>query len=721
MCKPDILAGVVTTNTGATALGSPLEFTADQVLSSASEAVLEGDVRVRQGDQRLQAPLVTLDRLANRVQASDNVVYGDPKLAVRSRQADLDLNNESGQFKDAEYYLPSRNAQGKAAQVRIDRRSQQSHLENVTYSTCARGDEFWQLRARQMDLDETTGRGSARHMTLAIKDVPIMYLPYLSFPITDERQSGLLAPSFGLETGNGFDARIPYYWNIAPNRDMTITPRIMTKRGLLLGEEYRFLNPGDRGEIRLEYIPYDQEYGGARGAADIKYNANPLPNLYTNLLYEHVSDDTYIRDFSNNLGLFNPTYLEQHLAASYSGDSWTTFVQAQTFQTIDPLLFGNNEPYSRLPQLLFTGAWPQRFSGLDYKLRGELVRFERDSGITGNRLDLYPGISLPMEWPAGFITPRLSYRYTTYDLQATAPGVNNSPSRSAPVVSMDSGLFFERPVQWTWWGKQADIQTLEPRLFYLYVPYRNQTDIPVFDSAEVNPGYPWLFTENRFVGADRLGDANQLTTAFTTRLLNASDGSERLRASIGRIHYFSTPRVSLEYFSTPGVSLEDTVPNEVLAPGLIAEGRLYLRSDLLLHGALEWDERFGNTRRSVLDLRYDSGDGRLFNFSYRLVENALEQLDAATVWPLNAQWRTVARWNYSLQDSRNMDVMGGFEYGDCCWALRMLARQRRDQPTDPDVKNAVYVELELRGLAGVGTKINKMLEQAILGYEPTRY
>jgi LPS-assembly protein len=708
ICKPDILAAMVTARTGVKAQGGPIQITADRGQASQSEASLEGNVLVQQGDQRLQAASVLFDRIGNQLRTEGGFVYSNPSLVIRGSQTQWDLTNDQGQFNDVQYYFAGRRAQGEAKQVLVDNAKDQSHLQNATYSTCIRSEEFWQLRTRKLDLDENMGRGSARDITLAFKGVPILYLPYLSFPINDERQSGFLVPTFGYKGGNGFDLRVPYYWNIAPNRDMTVAPRILSNRGLLLDSEYRFLHPKDQGIFRVEYVPYDRKFGGERYAFDIRHQANFLPNFYSDLLYEHISDEHYLKDFSNSIGLFLPSYLEQHLNTTYAGEDWILTTQVQRFQTIDEQLFTpDNEPYDRLPQLFFDGGWWQRSYGLSYTLRSELVRFDRTSGITGTRLDFQPGITLPLEWPAGYITPRLSYRYTAYDLQNTQAGANSAPSRSASIFSLDSGLFFERPVKWQWWGNRVDIQTLEPRLFYLYVPFRDQSAIPNFDSATVDTGYPWLFLENRFVGADRLGDANQITAALTSRLLNSEEGGERLRASIGHVRYFRTPRVSLE----------GTIPEAVIAPGIIAEGLVYLRSDLALRGILEWDQRLGNARRNAWDMRYDSGDGRFARLSYSYAENDLEQFDIALLWPFNERWRTIGRWNYSLRDSRNVDTLGGFEYRSCCWALRMLARQQRYNPQDENVHNSIFLELELTGLTSIGADFNKILRETISGYE----
>lgn len=685
----------------------PLEFTATQGQSSPDGALLQGDVVAVRGSQRLSASQVQLDRATSRADAEGGVEYGDPRIAVRSQRASVDLDDESGEFEEADYYLPERNAQGSAGRVQISGQLRQARLEDVTYSTCSRGDEFWQLRSGQIDLDQETGRGSARNLTLAMGGVPVMYFPYLSFPITDERQSGFLAPTIGQDEISGLDLRVPYYWNIAPNMDATIAPRILSKRGLQLGVEYRFMFPGHQGEIDGEYLFSDRIANRDRYAVNVRHQSAPLPGLYTDLAFQYVSDDDYIDDLNNFVDLLSPSALERHFTIGYQSQNWYTLARVQDFQTIDPEIFGaDNEPYNRLPQVVFGGNWGGGPYGLRYEFLGEIVNFDNNDRVTGLRLDLQPTLSLPLERPEGFLRPRLSYRYTTYQLRDTEPDQKNSPTRGVPIVSVDSGLFFERPVDWEWLG--SGLQTLEPRLFYLYVPDRDQQNIPLFDTTEVDRSYAWLFLENRFTGGDRVGDANQLTAAVTTRLLNTDSGQERLRASVGQIYYFEDQEVALQNIR----------PDTDKTSLIIGEAFWRINERLDLRGTVQWDPRPNDLERSTVDLRYRHDPGKLLNVSYRSSDTEdLEQLDISFLWSLGDRWRTVGRWNYSLEAERNLDLFAGVEYNDCCWALRMLARQRRSNP-DADTENAVYLELELKGLAGVGQDIDGLLEDTIPGYLP---
>lgn len=699
----------------------PIQADAERAESSPTQSVLEGNASLSRGDQRLRADRISLDRATHRARTEGQFTYGDPRQALRGQQAEVDLNTETGWFEEVDYYLPERNAQGRAESVRVDRSRGQTRLEDATYSTCRRGREMWELRAHEINLNEATGRGTARNLVLAFRDTPVFYFPWLSFPITDERQSGFLFPRQGYTSETGFDLTVPYYWNIAPNYDMTIAPRLMTGRGVLLGAEFRYLNPNRQGKIDAEYIPDDRRYGGARGSFNITDRAAPLPDFYTDLRYEYVSDDRYIWDLSNNLNFLTPNYLERHLDARYYGDWWQALARVQGFQILNTALFSlTGNPYQRLPQLRFTGAWPPGAGGLSYQLHGEMVNFQQSDAVTGIRLDLWPTVGWPLEQPWGYVKPQAGFRYTSYQLDNTAPDASDAPARSTPVVNLDSGLVFERPLQIDWLGVSSGTQTLEPRLFYLYVPYRDQDDIPLFDSSQMDRDYDWLFRRNRFTGADRMGDANQLTAALTTRLIDGPSGRERLRASIGQIQYFEDRRVTLE---------PDAPPETWDTSGLITQGLLNLSSRWAVQGAVQLEPASSTIQRTAFDLRYYANFRQLVNVSYLLdryqpdlsLGDQIHSVDVSLLWPLASQWRVLARWNQALNVDRNLETLAGLEYEDCCWAVRTVARQYRNTPQETDAQTAFYVELELKGLSRVGNSLENLLRNSISGYQTIRY
>ena len=701
----------------------PIQVEAQQIESSPTESRLQGDVQLSHSDQRLRAEKIILERPSNQVRTEGEFTYGNQRRALRGQRAEINLDSQTGQFWATDYYLPERHAQGHAEEVRVDRTQQVTWLEDASYSTCTRGRESWELRARALRLDEATGRGEARDIKLAFLNHVLVYFPYLSFPITDARQSGFLLPQQGFAKSTGLDLQAPYYWNIAPNRDMTITPRLMSERGLMLGAEYRFLQPWHQGRLRFEYIPYDRRYEGQRGSVNIQDRAEPLPHLYTDLLYEYVSDLNYLRDLNNNLSFLSANYLERHLDVRYEGETWWGLARLQGYQILSPSLFSlTGKPYQRLPQLLFNGNWPVwgETSGLQAQLRSEFVRFEQSGLVTGNRLDLWPTLSWNLEKPWGYIKPALGFRYTLYQLDGVAAGADDAPTRAAPVVSLDSGLFFERHLQADWLGIAAGTQTLEPRLFYLYVPYRNQDALPLFDSALMDRDYDGLFRPNRFVGGDRLGDAHQVTAALTTRLIDGSSGRERLRASLGQTQYFADRRVRLQ----PG-QLPETADNS----GLIAQAQLNLATRWSLRGGVQMEPDNQDLLRGAFELRYYLNPRHLINVSYLLdhdqpglaLDEQIHAVDVSFFWPISTQWRVLGRWNYALNSNRNLETLAGLEYEDCCWALRLAARQYRDSPSDQETQNAFYAELELKGLSRLGSGLETLLQNSIFGYQPTRY
>lgn len=721
-CEADDLADeIVPVDPTAPSDETRIQVEADQIESSPAQSVLEGDVRLSRGSQRLRADRITLERPANRARIESPYTYGDSLQALRGQRAEVDLNAQTGRFEDVEYYLPERNAQGSAEEIRLDRGKRRSRLGDATYSTCPRGRETWELRARKMTLNDATHRGTARDITLALWGVPVFYFPYLSFPIIDERQSGFLFPRQGFSSTTGFDLAIPYYWNIAPDRDMTITPRFIAERGVLLGMEYRFLSPKDQGRIGFEYLPDDRRYGKDRGSFNVTDRAAPLPNLYTDLRYEYVSDDDYLRDLSSSLDFLTPNYLERHLDARYHGEGWRALARVQGFQILNPALFSlTGNPYQRLPQLLFDGDWPPGPGGLRYRMRGELVNFQQSDAVTGTRLDLWPTVGWALEQPWGYLKPQAGFRYTGYRLDNTAPGADEAPSRTAPIASLDGGLIFEKALRADWLGVASGTQTLEPRLFYLYVPYRDQNDIPIFDSSLMDRDHDWLFRQNRFTGADRLGDANQLTVALTTRAIDGASGRERMRASIGQIQYFEDRLVNLDPVEPP-----DTSGNS----GLIAQGQLNLSSRWSVQGGVQLEPDNNDLLRTALDLRYYANSRQLFNMSYLMdrdqpgldLGDQIESADVSLLWPLTAQWRIMGRWNQALNLGRNLETLAGLEYEDCCWAVRAVARQYRNSPVDVESRTAFYVELELKGLSRLGTGLDTLLQNSILGYQTHGY
>jgi LPS-assembly protein len=666
---------------------------------------LEGNAVVQYAGQRLEAENIVYRQDSGEVEALQGIRYTGPELYVSGESAAIYPELQEGELRNVDYVLYEQHGRGKADTLRLDSLTKQL-LEGAYYTTCPPGNEDWVLSAREVELDEAQGTGTARGARLAFKGVPIIHLPYASFPIDDRRKSGLLVPRIGQTEQTGFDASIPVYWNIAPNRDMTIVPRHMSDRGTMLGAEFRYLNAHNEGRLSGEYLPSDDmrdnEY---RSLVSIEHRGNPWPRLQTRIIASNVSDQNYFEDLGTNLVETSQTNLERTAAMDYHGIGWRLGMLVQDFQTIDATVTSAERPYKQLPQIVFSATPDTRLLGMKFETGAELNHFTHSdsSVVEGSRLDIQPRISLPVHRAAWYIDPAVSVRHTVYDLNKTAAGDDDSPSHTTPVASLDTGTFFERNGRW---GDNDYVQTLEPRLFYLYVPYKNQDDLPVFDTGDYDFNYWTLFRENRFSGPDRMGDANQLAVALTSRILEPMSGRQIISASLGSLLYFSDRKVTL-----PGDPVETDSSSD-----LIAEVTLALSNHWNADAEYHWDPHDSNTTRNNYRLQYKSGPRQLVNLSYRQQTDTLEQVDTSFLWPLSPAWHLVGRWYYSLQSRETIEALAGVGYESCCWALQVLGRSYIFN-TEDDRNNSIFLQLELKGLGKLGTKVDDALERGIFGYQ----
>lgn len=672
---------------------------------------LHGDVEILRADQRVAAALMRYDPQAERWAAEGNVQYQDRNILVGAERAEGHLPEDQASLHQLRYQLLSARGNGEAESANTQ--GDLSQLLGVSYTTCDPDNRQWSIHARQIDLDQAEGQGTARHATLRFGKVPVLYLPIFSFPIDDRRKSGFLYPSLGYSRTRGFDIAVPYYFNLAPNFDATLSPRLMSKRGLMLGGEFRYLTENHVGRVFGTWLPDDDITGRDRGTLNWEHRGHLSQhwNLIANL--RQISDDRYFEDFGDTLTTAATSLLDSNIALVGRGRYWDASLALQSWTISDPYLPKSAEPYRRLPRALFNWQQPIGF-GLEGGLRSEAVIFDHSEKPGATRVDLYPYLAFPYERAAGFIRPEIGLRHTQYRLDSDfgLAYPDDSPSRTTPIFSLDGGLVFERPVQW--FGSDFT-QTLEPRLYYLNVPYRDQDHLPILDTQELGFSWGQLFRNNRFAGADRQSDANQLTVAVTTRLFDTDGGQERLAASLGQIRYFEALRVQM-----PGIDRVDR-------PGSAYVGDLTLNLDDRWSVGIsqQWDPERELSDLSTLRSQYRWGEaGGVANFSYRFRRDGrgltpdrvtLEQLDASALYPLNERWRLVGRWNYSLTDERTLEAFGGVEWENCCLASRVLVR-RYVRNIEGEMDTSLYLELELKGLSTLGRKSGELLERAILGY-----
>ncbi len=674
---------------------------ADEAERRDGKAQLRGGVQLQRADQQVNADQLTYDSDSGDLETDSGLRYQAGGVALSAKRATLNLNDDSGELEGVELAERENHAYARAARMTLEG-PDRSRLTDFTYTTCNPGAEAWNLRGGEIVLDDAEGFGTAYHTRIELGGVPIFYLPYIKFPISDRRLSGFLLPALSSSSENGVELSVPYYLNLAPNYDMTLTPRLMSKRGTLLGTQFRYLGANSSGKAGLDWLPRDDEYDDQdRGLLVYDHNSRWRSGWQADVAVEYATDRDYLEDLGETLSVSSTTHLENRADLTYQGSLWSFRARAQGFQTLDRAVAEIDEPYRRLPQLTLGLRQPLEWGGWRVGLDSEWVSFDHTVRERGERFDLMPSVSYPWSRPWGYLTPKLSARHTDYKLPDRS---TDSAQRNLYLFSLDSGLFFERPVTL---GNGAYTQTLEPRLFYLRVPYEYQDDLPVFDTSEPDFSFASLFRENRFSGADRVGDTTQLTLALTSRLLEDASGRERLRASIGQIHYLRDRRVQL-----PGVAAATDETSD-----LVGELAVQLPHHWSATATVQWDSDTQRGTKDSLRLQYRPSNERIFNFAYRFQEATLEQTDLSLRWPFGAHWHGVARWNYSLLNERDLESFLGVEYDSCCWALRIVARHYLNDD-DATYNSAVTLQLVLKGLTKFGSGTETVLENGILGYQP---
>ncbi|HEY5776745.1 MAG TPA: LPS assembly protein LptD [Xanthomonadales bacterium] len=650
-------------------------------------AVAREEVELRRADQLLTTELLQYDPQTEVVTMPGKVFYEDSVIHISGNSAQYNFLEESGSFINVDYGLMGSSAKGSATDVTLESGTH-SILHGMQFTTCPGETPEWLLKAKELELDFEDGIGTVKGAQLRFFDVPLVYLPYMTFPIDDRRKSGFLYPYVSTANDNGFEFSTPYYWNIAPNQDATITPRYFTLRGFMLTGEYRFITPRTGGELDFDYLGNDKKTGERRFHYRFSHQARFTPRWSSQLLVDRVSDDQYFQDFSNSLAAASTQYLRSTYGIYGSGRHWRLRTYIDDFQVVDEAVNPLNKPYTRLPRVAFDLDRPLGMKGLRLQMDAEFVYFDRNIGVTGSRFDFYPRLEWSMETNWGYVRPSAGYRYTSYDLNWQGLPGDTSPTRGTEILSFDTGLFFERD------SKKGNLQTLEPRLFYLYVPYESQRDIPDFDSAPFTFGFSQLFHYNRFTGADRQSDANQLTLALTTRSINQINGRELWSLSFGQILYFENQRV-LSVDNTPLLS-ENSSP-------FIAEFIMHLTNRLDARIGAQWDWQKDRFDVAVLGATYISPNGMHLGAEYRYRRDSLDQFDIRYYQPINANWWVLGRVNYSLLDSDLLSAEAGVEYDSCCWALRVVAK-RFLRNRDGDYRDAIYVQLVLKGLGNFGRR-----------------
>lgn len=683
--------------------GGRIYADADSIESpNANVSRLRGNVSILRGVEELFADEALYDRTQQRFELTGNVRYRSPQMELAGERLLSYGDSEAVEIADSEFYLPAQHAAGRARE--IDRGGDITTLLDARYSTCDPADPDWEFRASRIRLDHEQGQGFARNMSLRFKDVPIFYFPALSFPIDDRRKSGFLMPTVGDSDKHGFELETPYYWNIAPQADATLTPHLMAERGVKLDSEWRYLNRWSMNELRLEYLD-DDKVGASRDLSSLHHSGTLGGGWYSYVDYSEVSDSDYFDDFGSNLSGSSVTHLQQQMRLIKIWENWSFSSQLLDFQTIDEAIPDESHPYRLSPSLELQGT--QAFADhVDFSLNTSLTEFEHNLLIAGRRFDIRPRMAFPFGGSGWHLTPALTARHTSYRLEDPAlPGSEIEIERDVPTLSLDAGLVFERAIGTDGGTAGGLLQTLEPRVFLLKTPFREQDDIPIFDTRLPDLSFAQLFSENRYLGADRVGDAEQAAVALSSSILQRGSGEEILRAGIGRIYYNEERRVAL-----PGQTLE---PQD--ESGLLAEIRARFSRHWSGSLTLERNSDRGNADKELFRVRYQRDNRRIFNLAYRSrAAEDLEQSDLSFSWPLSDRWSAVGRWNHSLNEDIDLERFAGFQYESCCYAVRIVAREYL---TETQTRNsAVFFQLSLKGLGQIGDNMEELLERGNLIY-----
>jgi len=686
---------------------------------------LRGGVQVQQGPWWMEADSVDVDKLANSAEIRGNIKARVPGMLLRGESAEYDLETSEFSLNIASYLLHDRHARGQSGKI-TSQANEQITIHGGGFTTCSPFSNDWQIKAADIFLDRQAGEGVARHMRLEVKDIPVFYLPYLKFPIDDRRRSGFFYPTISNSSaGSGLDIGIPYYFNLAENYDLTYAPRYIHGRGLLSEAEGRWLTERSYTELRLGLIFRDSEYlkdvpfedRGDRWALDITNESNFGANWTSELDYNVVSDNDYLDDLNRTLEIQKESHIKRFWNVAYKTGQLRFNSRVLGYQTIDDDIAEEDQPYSLLPQL--DVDWTQQLAGLDVKLQSEFSYFWRnndgldiDERTKGSRWRTQPELALNLQSTWGFFKPGIRIDHTDYLLQDQPESSQHHISRTVPFFRIDSGIFLDRETRIFDVGL---VQSLEPRVFYLYSPEIQQDDVPVFDSSVPRFDYSRLFAEDRFTGGDRVGDNHQITVGLQTRLRQQSSGLEVFRAGIGQIFYLEPGDVFLSSSEsdTDGQITEKESP---YAADVLWKPNP--RVDVRLTGV--WDPQQSQTESGASSFSFHSEDYRkILNLGHRYrndIADSLEQSDISVLFPVSPTVNIFGRWLFDLQDKRTIGTLAGIEYSTCCWRVQLLSNgilEDRDGMAS-ELEHGFFLRFQLRGLGGIGTgDVDSALDNAI--------
>ncbi|GAB1233170.1 LPS-assembly protein LptD [Ferrigenium sp. UT4] len=657
-----------------------------------------GDVELRQDGRVVNADQITYAQKRQQVFARGHVRLEQASTEVSGPSLQMDMEQDTGVMEQPQFVLGDHAARGHAEQMEMAGENRYT-FHSAAYTTCPAGNDDWLLNVSRLELDRTTEVGVAHHAWVEFKGVPLLYTPWMDFALNNDKRSGFLGPIFGSTTSGGAEITVPYFWAIAPNLDATFAPRIISKRGVQLNNEFRYLQRKFSGEINVDILTPDRLAKRDRVRFALRHKQDLGRGFSAAVNFNGVSDDAYYRDLASDVKDSSQANLLREGVLDYTGGWWNASARVQRYQTLQDPEAIVAVPYRRLPQLNLNAR--QTFAAANVALAGEYVDYRHPTLVNAQRLVLRPSLAYALlSEPGYFLTPKLEVHYTDYALGKNNVSAQSDHSRTVPIFSLDSGLILERNDALS--GGDFT-QTLEPRAYYVRIPYRNQAQLPNFDSAEAPFTFGQMFTENRFLGNDRVGDANMGTLALTSRIIANGDGAERLRIAVAERFFFTPPRVNLV---TPG---DSNFRSDILAT---LSGQV--NKAWQMDGQMRYNPNLGYTQNYNFAAHYHPEAGKVLNLGYRYTRDALRQMDVSTQWPLGGRWYGVGRFNFSLRDNRILEELAGLEYNAACWAVRLVAQSFATATIERTT--GVFVQLELNDFVRIGSDPLDALRKSVPGY-----
>lgn len=671
-----------------------------------TDLTLSGEAELRSAGTVLRGDTIVYDQPTGEVKISGNAQVSRAGIELKAPEASYRLDDETGQAKDVEYRYQPRGLLGKARCMRFAS-TDVTELKDVLLTSCEGDNPAWWVEMNELTLDEYEQAGTGTGAVLKLGGVPVLGSPWFTFPLSAKRKSGFLAPVVGMSSARGLDISVPYYFNIAPNYDYTLTPQIISKRGLMLGNEFRFLTKHLEGEISAQYLPNDRNYDDDRYSVNVNLRGS-WNNFGYGVNYNRVSDDDFYDDFSRSLRDNTDDILPQDYWLNYTSTYWNAAVRVTKNQTLNR----TDKPYEREPQFSWN-AFVADLGGFELTTHLEATRFVHPTLMDGDRFVLHQQAAYPILGAGWFVTPKAQIISTRYELAGNRPDRydETSPGYTVPILSLDAGMTFERDISY---GGRDMLQTLEPRFFYSYTPYRDQSRIPIFDSSVADLNFAQLYSENSWTGYDRIAETSQATASVTTRFIDSNTGLEWIKASIGQRYYFNDKTVNSE---GERISMENQKSDLLASIG----ARLTRTISASAFGQWSWER--SSFKKAIAGVRWQpkpmSVIGLYYRYNWQEDRNSddyIDQIDLAVQWPLSEKIYALLRQNYSLYDHKFIESLAGFEYHAGCWTLRAVAQRYTRDEGKSDETN-FFLQLELTGLGGIGSSPLSELQRSIPGYQ----